>query len=132
MQDLGTLPGDQQSGAIWNNDSGDVVGVSISFDGGFNPRAFLFPNGAKEMVDLNSTLPANSPFYLLFGVGINSRGQIIATAFNATDGQVHSVLLTPVHGSGAAVPGAFGVSRPPVLPESIRRSIGGKIGIRFR
>jgi probable HAF family extracellular repeat protein len=135
VQDLGTLPGDQQSGAIWNNDMGDVVGVSISLEGGFNPRAFLFQKGAKEMVDLNSTIPANSPFYLLFGVGINSRGEIIATAFNGTDGQVHSVSLTPVHNLAARATGhddALGVSRLVVLPENVRRSIAKKLGFRLR
>ena len=66
MQDLGTLPGDQQSGGIWVNDTGDVVGVSISFNGGFNPRAFLFPKDATEMVDLNDRIPAQAAFTGLF------------------------------------------------------------------
>jgi probable HAF family extracellular repeat protein len=135
MQDLGTLTGDQQSGGIWVNDAGDVVGVSISFDGGFNPRAFLFQKGATEMVDLNGRIPANSPFYLLFAVGIDSLGEIIATALDSTDNQVHSVLLTPIRGVGASDTAenyGRGVSRPMILPEAIRKTIAGRFGIRAR
>jgi hypothetical protein len=115
---------------------GNVAGVSISFDGGFNPRAFLFQKGTTGMVDLNSRIPANSQFYLLFSVGIDSKGEIIATAFDSTeDNQVHSVLPKPVH-SGAASETAGNdarvVTRPLILPEAVRRVIAGRYGVRAR
>ena len=74
MKDLGTLPADVDSAGLGINDRGEVVGVS--FDGSGNPRAFLRRNGEK-MTDLNTLVPSDSPLYLLFAHGINSRGEII-------------------------------------------------------
>ena len=73
MQDLGTLPGDVNSGAIGINDRGEVDGVS--FDASGNMRAFVRQNGV--MTDLNTLIPADSPLNLLFAHGINSRGEIV-------------------------------------------------------
>jgi probable HAF family extracellular repeat protein len=134
MSDLGTLPGDEQSGGIWINDRGDVVGVSISFDEGFNPRAFLLQKGATMMTDLNTRIPANSPFYLLFAVGIDSHEAIIATAFDSIDNQVHSVLLTPIERAtfgDSPDPAVQGVTLP-VLPEEVRKMVLRRFGIRAR
>ena len=88
-------------------------------------------NGATEMIDLNTTIPASSPFYLLFAVGINSRQEIIATAFNSSDNQVHSVLLSPAgsrfaHADADGAVEALGAAKPPALPISIRRMIARK------
>jgi probable HAF family extracellular repeat protein len=89
MQDLGTLPGDAVSGGERINDAGDVAGVSFDAEG--NPRAFLWQNG--RMSDLNALAPG-SPLFLLFALGINSRGQV--AGFGATEaGDVHAYLATP-------------------------------------
>ena len=72
IRDLGTLPGDFNSGALSINDKGDVVGVSNDTSGG--ARAFLWQNGV--MHDLNTLIPPNSPMVLLFAAGIDSSGQI--------------------------------------------------------
>jgi probable HAF family extracellular repeat protein len=69
MQDLGTVPGDTNSGAIGINDEGDVVGVSSDSSG--NLRAFVRQNGV--LTDLNTLIPAGSPLYLLLANSINSR-----------------------------------------------------------
>ena len=47
------------------------------------------------MRDLNSLVPANSPLYLLEGLDINSRGQIVGFAFQRSTGEVHAYLANP-------------------------------------
>jgi probable HAF family extracellular repeat protein len=93
--DLGTLPGDFNSGALSINDKGDVVGVSN--DTSFNPHAFLWQNGV--MHDLNDPLiTPNSSMVLLFAAGIDSSGQIAGWGVQKSTGQVHAFLATPIHG----------------------------------
>jgi len=95
MRDLGTLPGDFNSGAIQINDKGDVVGVSNDASG--KARAFLWQNGM--MWDLNDLSP-NSPMFLLFAAGIDSRGEIAGFGVQKSTGQVHAFLATPIHDEG--------------------------------
>ena len=115
MRDLGVLPGDTVSGALGMNERGEVVGVSNDPDG--NPRAFLWRNGA--ITDLNDMVPADSPLFLLFASGINSRGVIVG--FGVTGkGDVHAFQLTPNQGDGATV--ALGAIRP-VLSEQVRKQV---------
>ena len=90
IQDLGTLPGDVNSAGLGTNDGGDVVGVS--FDASGNSRAFLWHNG--RMIDLNTLTPSNSPLYLLFAHGINSRGEIVGFGVDSA-GDVHAFLAVP-------------------------------------
>ena len=91
IQDLGTLERDFASAGLAINDEGNVVGAS--FDAEFNSRAFLWRKGV--MTDLNTLIPANSPFVsLLFAHGINSRGEIVGFGVNK-DGAVHGFLAVP-------------------------------------
>ena len=121
MQDLGTLPGDVNSGALSINDRGDVVGVS--FDASSNMRAFLRQNGV--MTDLNTLIPADPPLYLLFAHGINSRGEIVGFGVQKSSPyEVHAFLATPVRGEfsdESISPAAQGVTTPMVLPEDVRK-----------
>ena len=89
--DVGTVGNDVASVALYDNDAGDIVG--ISFDGDFNARAFLRPDGGKP-VDLNSLIPAGSPLFLVDACSINSRGEIIGIAIDTT-GEAHGYLATP-------------------------------------
>jgi probable HAF family extracellular repeat protein len=89
IHDLGTLPGDFASAGLGINDWGEVVGAS--FDANFNPRAFLRLD--RRMIDLN-TLAPNSPLYLLFAHGINSRGEIVGFGANGL-GDIHAFLAIP-------------------------------------
>jgi probable HAF family extracellular repeat protein len=93
MQDLGTLTGDVNSLAIGINDVGDVVGVSL--DAMFNPRAYLWKNGA--MSDLNKLIPSGYPLSLLTACSINSRGQIVGFAVDSK-GNIHGYMATPSEG----------------------------------
>jgi probable HAF family extracellular repeat protein len=91
MQDLGTLPGDIVSGAVAINDAGDIVGTSLDPD--FNMRAALWHDGVAH--DLNSLIPLDSPFTLLIGGSINSRGEILGMAVQKSVGIVHAFIAVP-------------------------------------
>jgi probable HAF family extracellular repeat protein len=91
IRDLGTLPGDFASAGLGINARGEAVGVS--FDAGFNPTAaFVWRDGV--MTDLNILIPSDSPVYLLFAHGINSRGEIVGFGATST-GDIHAFLATP-------------------------------------
>ena len=80
MQDLGALPGDDQSGASAINDSGEVVGVSCNSATG-NCRSFHWQRGV--MTDI-SALPAVSRLLGVTANDINSRGEIAIAANDPT------------------------------------------------
>jgi probable HAF family extracellular repeat protein len=115
MQDLGTLPGDVVSAALFINDSGEVAGVSLDGEGA--PRATRWFNGAVE--DLNDLVPADAPLYLLFACGINAGGQIVGQAADKMTGEPHGFLLTPSAQppSGSSItPALRRLPRKPVAP----------------
>jgi probable HAF family extracellular repeat protein len=117
LQDLGTYP----EGAPVTvapccnviNDRGQIVGFSIDETG--NMRALLWERGAA--VDLNTLIPADSPWYVLIPGGINNSGAIAATALNLDTFEVHAVLLSSIRGIG---PVARGTTKPPAVPEHVR------------
>lgn len=90
MKDLGTLPGDTGSGALFINDKGQIVGVSHDAD--FNLRAVLWENGVPY--DLNSLIDGKSGLTLQLAGSINARGEIIGSAVSA-EGEPHAFLATP-------------------------------------
>ena len=61
-------------------------------------RALLWENGV--MTDLNTLIPAGSPWYLQSTATINNAGEI--TGQGLINGEVHAFLLTPRHGEDAA------------------------------
>jgi probable HAF family extracellular repeat protein len=93
MRDLGPIPnstGIANSFAIALNDRDEVVGVSTDLETQF--VATIWRHGVAT--DLNTPIPANSPLILLSGCWINSRGEIIGLALDAT-GAYHGYELTP-------------------------------------
>ena len=139
MQDLGTLPGDVNSGALSINDRGDVVGVS--FDAGGGTRGFLWQNGT--MFDLNTLIPADSPLYLLFAHGINIHGEIVGFGATST-GELHAFLAVPCDrdqgfanwcwddGKGTSAELDKSTERPRVvLPENARKLLQQQLGRRY-
>ena len=90
IQDLRTLPGDENSQALGVNSSRQVVGVS---SGALN-RAFLWENGVMQ--DLNGLVGAGFPDLLIVAQHINEDGVIVGRALlHGTITQVPFV-ATPV------------------------------------
>jgi probable HAF family extracellular repeat protein len=136
IRDLGTLPGDFSSLLFGINNKGQAAGFSCDING--NCRAVLWQNG--EMTDLNTLIPAGSPLYLLGGIDINSRGQIVGFALQISSSEVHAFLATPSYGevgsesATPAAPGSTSESPKVVLPENVRKLLqqrlrfGGRLG----
>jgi probable HAF family extracellular repeat protein len=96
MTDLGTLGG-TFSAAFGINDSGEIVGTSLTASGAYD----AFIDNGTTMTDLNSLLPADSGWDLISADGINSNGDIIG--MGELDGTFEGFLLTAggtISGSG--------------------------------
>jgi uncharacterized membrane protein len=119
-QDLGTYP----AGAVVTvvpccnniNDRGQIVGFSVDAVG--NLTALFWASENAVPVDLNGLVPAGSPWYLLSPGGITNAGEIAAAALNLNTFEVHAVVASPIKGIG---PAARGATKPPTLPENIRK-----------
>jgi probable HAF family extracellular repeat protein len=126
-QDLGTYP----SNAFLTvtpccntiNNKGQIVGFSI--DSSFNQRALLWQTKDQEPVDLNTLVPADSPWYLLIPGGITDSGEIAATAVNLNTFELHAVVVSPMAGVGHA---ARGATKPPKLPASVLKRLQRSLG----
>jgi probable HAF family extracellular repeat protein len=119
LLDLGTLAplASVNSEALAINRHGTVVGWSEFQGDNLERRAFLYEKG--RMVDLNSLLPAGSPWVLTEATGINQHGQIVGTGI--LYGHTASFLMTP--------PLSFAVAGRTtlVVPESLKRlTLSGK------
>jgi probable HAF family extracellular repeat protein len=91
ITDLGTVAGTPNSQASFINSRTQIVGLSFACDFSvFN--AILWEEGS--MVDLNTLIPANSPFHLYSASFIDDHGQI-ATFGILANGDTHAVLLVP-------------------------------------
>ena len=125
-QDLGTYPADAflTVAPCCNNinDVGKIVGFSI--DSSFNQRALLWQSKDQAPVDLNTLIPADSPWYLLSPGGITNSGEIAATAVNLNTFEVHAVVVSPIAGVG---PAARGAKNPPTLPDNVRKRLQGSL-----
>ncbi len=86
------------------------------------------------MMDLNALVPANSPLYLTFALVINDSGEIAGQALDISTGALHGFVATPIPGAAAAKfePFSQDLSRPMVLPEDVRKTILGRLGMRGR
>jgi len=125
-QDLGTYPADAfiTVAPCCNNvnDLGQIVGFSI--DSSFNQRALLWQSKDQAPVDLNTLIPADSPWYLLSPGGITDSGEIAATAVNLNTFELHAVVVSPIAGVG---PAARGAKKPPALPDNVRKRFQGSL-----
>jgi probable HAF family extracellular repeat protein len=98
------------------NNKGDAVGFAIDDNG---PVAFSWKDG--NFTDLNTVIPADSPWYLLNAFSINDPGQIVGAGVKLDTGEVHAFLLTPISPVGAPV--AKGATKRPDLPQSVKDSL---------
>ncbi len=92
MQDLGPLGTDFLADPAGINNSTQVVGGSCDISG--NCRAFFWENNV--MSDLNDLIPANSPWYLAYALGINDAGEIVGFAVEKSTGNTYAYLASPV------------------------------------
>ena len=132
MQDLGAFPGAVATVAPCCktiNDAGEVVGFAI--DGMGNFTALVWQN--KVPVDLNTLVPAGSPWYLQNACSINDAGEIAGQGL--INGEVHAFLATPIHHPHASgedlAPSPQGKATPAALSEDARkllqrRSLSGR------
>ena len=137
MRDLGALGADHLGDPAGINNNTQVVGGSCDLAG--NCRAFLWEKNV--MSDLNDLIPADSPWYLVYALGINDPGEIVGFAVEKSTGNGHAFLASPVRGKSntlSVAPAAQRVtseSRPVALPENIRtvfqqRMPFGRLGSR--
>ena len=70
--------------------------------------------------DLNSLIPADSPWDLLLASSINDAGEIVGWAVNINTFEVHAFLASPVLGVG---PAARGAAKPIALPDKVRKQL---------
>ena len=89
------------SSALAINTDGWVIGNLAA--SGTTGRAFLW-RPSTGMVDLETLLPADSPWVIENVAGINSAGQIVAEGYNSagSSGQVRGLVLTPYAGPATA------------------------------
>jgi probable HAF family extracellular repeat protein len=137
MRDLGALGADFLGDPAGINNNSQVVGGSCDING--NCRAFFWDKNV--MSDLNDLIPADSPLYLQYALGINDAGEIVGFALKKSTGDVHAYLASPVHGKSSnqsAPPDTQGwtIENPQVaLPENVgmllqQRLPFGRLGAR--
>lgn len=130
MTDLGTLPGDASSSASAINDEGQVAIQSC--DVNFNCRAVIWQNGV--MTDLNTLIPPGSPLFLLGANSINSRGEIVGTAFDQSTGATVPFLAFPCDAKHtddeSCKDNAEAAGQRPkvILPENVRKQLQQRRG----
>ena len=93
------------------NDKREATGFAIGPNGS---TTFVWKDG--NFTDLNTVLPADSPWYIFNVASINEAGQIAGSGFNMSTGEVHAILLTPVS-SRAVI--ARSKTKAPALPGDV-------------
>ena len=137
MRDLGTLAGTPASAANFINSKTQIVGFSFACDFSAS-TAFLWEEGS--IVDLNTLVSPNSPFYLYWAGFIDDRGEIGGFAA-LPNGDSHAVLLVPCNENEASTEGCEGdtedgiavqgeTSQRPnvVLPKNVRMMLQRRMG----
>lgn len=66
----------------------------------------------------------------MFAFVINDAGEIAGQAMDKSTGEIHAFLATPISGAGvkAVAPASPDLSRPMVLPESVRKQLQQRLG----
>lgn len=95
-EDIGTLPGYQNSVATAINNAGQVVGYAWRPVNDADPvRApYLYDHRTGVMADLNLLIPQDSGWQLIDAFDISDAGQIVGQGL--IDGEMHAFVLTPV------------------------------------
>ena len=95
--------------------------VGFAIDGMGNPTALVWQG--KVPVDLNTLIPAGSPWYLQNACSINDAGEIAGQGL--INGEVHAFLATPIHHPHVSgedlAPAPQGKATPAALSEDARK-----------
>lgn len=122
MTDLGGLQENSISQAAFINSRSQIVGDSAPCDFS-SSTAFLWENGS--IVDLNTLVPAGSPFYLFTSSFIDDRGEIAAFG-TLPSGDTHAVLLIPCDENHTDIEGCdysmVDASTAPAVPAAIHEA----------
>jgi probable HAF family extracellular repeat protein len=79
-------------GAQGTSDNGQIVGAAYNSDFS-DSHAFMWPSSTSQGIDLNTVIPSDSGWELLYALEINNRGEIVgAGIFN---GALHAYVLIP-------------------------------------
>jgi probable HAF family extracellular repeat protein len=134
LQDIGLLGMDIAGIPTSINNNTQVVGASCDSSG--NCRGFLWQNNV--MTDLNTLIPANSPLYIVFALGINDAGEIAGQAVEKSTGNLVGFVLTPLHsaaagkGSAPETEAKMAEVPRPALPRNARELLLRRYGIRLK
>jgi probable HAF family extracellular repeat protein len=125
MQDLGTLPGDDESYALGINNSGEIVGVSQGSSGthAFLWHAFVQP-GVPKMLDLGAVtgLPPGD----VHATGINNSGAIVGFACGTPCINVVDVAFRRTAAGMFALPGLPGEGTAASAVNDNGLAVGGR------
>jgi probable HAF family extracellular repeat protein len=79
-------------GAQTISDNGQIVGAAYNSD--FSDlHAFVWPSSTSQGIDLNTVIPSDSGWELLWATDVNNRGEIVGTGF--LNGVWHAYVLIP-------------------------------------
>jgi hypothetical protein len=98
--------------------------------------AFLQLNG-EEMIDLNTLIAIDSPWFLYQACSIHSRGELTGLALETSTGELHAFLAKPIHieadhqSAAPAEPRGSRADRRVALTENVRRQLQRLLHIRL-
>jgi len=106
------------------NDRDEVVGVSI--DTSQNVTAFVIRD--DKITDLNTLIPIDSGWYLLWATSINNQGEI--TGWGVIGNEVHAFLAIPhdAPDSDSTFHASRTTKQPPVLSDPVKHFIAQRLG----
>ncbi len=116
MRDLGSFPGAFVTVAPCCdsiNNRREVVGFAVD---GSGMRAILWQPGYSAPTDLNTLIPAGSPWFLEAAVALNDAGEIVG--WGMINGETHAFLAMPVDGASESddlSPAAASIAPRPAL-----------------
>jgi probable HAF family extracellular repeat protein len=87
-----------QHGFLWSNGTMTDLGNNF-FAAAINDNGVIVGGseiyGGLTLEDLNTLIPAGSPYNIMYATAINNKGQIVANAYDTATNQNHALVLAP-------------------------------------